>query len=1437
VANAQAPTSPSLSEILKNLKVTPGTTKATVAPAPPKVSAPTTFNLGLGNVGSFNFGAGNKGDWNFGTGNSGDKNVGSGNLGNKNFGIGNNGSGNIGGGNTGTGNIGFGNSGTGNIGIGLTGDHQIGFGGFNSGTGNKGLFNSGTGNNGWFNSGSGNSGFGNAGNTNTGRFNAGDVNTGAANVGSLNTGSFNVGGTNDGSFNPGSTNTGWFNAGNLNTGWFNSGSSNTGLFNSGYLNTGVGNSGNASNGFFEKQDNQNWFPGLHLEYTVPGITIDKTLPIDLSKQIPLGPFTVTVGPTIVDAHVTGSTGPITITVLDIPAGPGFFNTGAVASSGFFNTGAGGGSGLLNTGVGLASGFFNQALRPGEGLSGFSSSGSGSGFANLGSGVSGKKNTSSLDPAELALVSGMSNIGMLMSGMYTNKQTGTSTFNLGAGNVGYGNTGTGNLGKLNLGSGNQGDSNLGLGNNGDKNLGSGNIGDQNLGNGNDGSNNVGSGNLGNKNFGWGNNGSGNFGAGNTGSGNIGFGNTGTGNIGIGLTGDHQFGFGGFNSGTGNKGLFNSGTGNTGFFNSGSHNWGIGNSGSLNTGLFNPGDVNSGIGNAGDYNTGSLNAGGTNTGIGNAGDTNSGVTNIGDRNTGWANTGSANTGWADSGDLNTGAFNTGSGNNGLFWRRDGGGQLHIDLGADISQVPITLNADIPVNVPITAVLTNPISIPSIELPANPINTSITTQVELAPGINADVVINANGSLGPITFPGTSITVPQIVGTLGGPGVSIPVTLTGTVGPGRISLLRFEGPGFFNSTDTPSSGLFNSGAGGGSGFLNSGAAGVSGLNNEALQDGLSGHANKGSGSGWSNLGSAISGKKNSSTLDPALSAFVSGLRNVGTNLSGIFVNAGGSGLFTRRERGGWQLGINTDVDISNIPINVDGSIGVDVPLSASLTGPITVGGFTIPTIPGNLAAGSQLTITVPSLFGPAVIPLTTDLGIGPITVPDINITSADPLLSGLIGGPDTTIPIHISGAIGPNSTSRPTQLTLTRTDTSGLSVNVHANVAQTPITLNGDIPVDVPFAANFGDLTLQGFTVPGFNVNTSNWQTVRNQATSAPLGNVYLDFNVPSTTLPVGAITLDPVTIGLPSLSGNIGGPGAGIGLNLDAGLGPFTIDAPIGVTLLPTPSISVDQVLFSQIPLFANLDVPVGLPVSLSATPLTISPITVPQITIGTVPAGSALQGLVFQGAIKGNTTPPAASFLRPMCAQACVALQLSPVIDLGPITTGPIVLGFPSDQALSLNIGGPGKGATVDASVLLGPIVASLANGTIEAFPYSYIVKTGVDVPIDGNTGSLDLQQVDLSLPVQALLYQRIGYCAALGVTCSGNLTVSTFNTYVNGGSPSGSAPGPFPSAIPVTSASLINTDLGGPIGPMTLFPSMVISQAITNSATRNGSGTLGPFQF
>ena len=49
------------------------------------------------------------------------------------------------------------------------------------------------------------------------------------------------------------------------------------------------------------------------------VPIDTTISLPIDQQFPLGELTVTVGPTTLDAHITGSTGPIEIVLLDIPA--------------------------------------------------------------------------------------------------------------------------------------------------------------------------------------------------------------------------------------------------------------------------------------------------------------------------------------------------------------------------------------------------------------------------------------------------------------------------------------------------------------------------------------------------------------------------------------------------------------------------------------------------------------------------------------------------------------------------------------------------------------------------------------------------------------------------------------------------------------------------------------------------------------------------------------------------------------------------------------------------------------------------------------------------------------------------------------------------------------------------------------------------------------
>jgi hypothetical protein len=467
----------------------------------------------------------------------------------------------------------------------------------------------------------------------------------------------------------------------------------------------------------------------------------------------------------------------------------------------------------------------------------------------------------------------------------------------------------------------------------------------------------------------------------------------------------------------------------------------------------------------------------------------------------------------------------------------------------------------------------------------------------------------------------------------------------------------------------------------------------------------------------------------------------------------------------------------------------------------------------------------------FGPAVVPLTADLGIGPITVPDITLTGADPLLSGLIGGPDTTIPIHLSGAIGPNSNGGNAKFSLTRTDTPGFGANIHANVANTPIKLNGDIPVDIPVNADFGDLTIGGLTIPGFNIATSNWQTLRNAKVPSTVGDYNLDFNVPSTntTLPVSDITIDPITVDLPTLSGTIGGPGSGIGLNLDAGLGNFTIDVPVGLNTDPL-GINLDKVQVSQIPLFANLGVGVNIPVSFDATPIRTSPITINQFVVGTRPNGNTLQGLVLQGAIKPNPTPPRAS----SCITFCLGFQLSPVVNVGPITIDPLEAGFPGGQALALTIGGAGKGAAANVNGLLGPIVVSLANGTIEKFPYNYAGNLATDVPIDGATSPLDLQ-LSVNGAVNALLYQRTAYCTFFAFSCTGTNSTQLY-AYFNGGNPQGSAPGPFPPNT-VPSSTPFDVALNQQVGPLTLLQSISINSGFQSDTPLSGSGTLGPFSL
>ncbi|WP_414627766.1 pentapeptide repeat-containing protein, partial [Mycobacterium tuberculosis] len=159
------------------------------------------------------------------------------------------------------------------------------------------------------------------------------------------------------------------------------------------------------------------------------------------------------------------------------------------------------------------------------------------------------------------------------------------------------------------------------------------------------------------------------------------------------------------------------------------------------------------------------------------------------------------------------------------------------------------------------------------------------------------------GGLTFPATSLLNLDVTAGAGGvdiPAITWPEIAASADGSvyvlaSSIPLINIPPtPGIGNSTITPSSGFFNAGAGGGSGFGNFGA-GTSGWWNQAhtaLAGAGSGFANVGTlHSGVLNLGSGVSGIYNTSTLGVGTPALVSGLGNVGHQLSGLL--SGGSAV----------------------------------------------------------------------------------------------------------------------------------------------------------------------------------------------------------------------------------------------------------------------------------------------------------------------------------------------------------------------------------------------------------------------------------------------------------------------------------------------------------------------------------------------------------------
>lgn len=91
------------------------------------------------------------------------------------------------------------------------------------------------------------------------------------------------------------------------------------------------------------------------------------------------------------------------------------------------------------------------------------------------------------------------------------------------------------------------------------------------------------------------------------------------------------------------------------------------------------------------------------------------------------------------------------------------------------------------------------------------------------------------GPVNLSASTLTVPTITLTIGGPTVTVPISIVGALESRTITFLKIDpAPGIGNSTTNPSSGFFNSGTGGASGFQNVGG-GSSGVWNSGLSSAI--------------------------------------------------------------------------------------------------------------------------------------------------------------------------------------------------------------------------------------------------------------------------------------------------------------------------------------------------------------------------------------------------------------------------------------------------------------------------------------------------------------------------------------------------------------------------------------------------------------------------
>lgn len=298
-----------------------------------------------------------------------------------------------------------------------------------------------------------------------------------------------------------------------------------------------------------------------------------------------------------------------------------------------------------------------------------------------------------------------------------------------------------------------------------------------------------------------------------------------------------------------------------------------------------------------------------------------------------------------------------------------------------------------------------------------------------------------------------------------------------------------------------------------------------------------------------------------------------------------------------------------VADLTLGVTGGIAVNVPIQATADGPIQIDGFDLTGITGSLnvsnaliAAGACGGVTCNLPFNVGVCSDPSTCG-HTVRIPDIRIVSVGPLLTGVIGGPDTFIPINAEGGVGPVEVTE----SLLSYTIAGL------NGGDIPFSVRGEVPVNLPITATVGDFMLEEFAL-GTASWTHNsipssfalWQTNSNWGAPAP----WSDDVGTNVIIPVSPVAIPSILVQMPTVTALIGGPATRVPIAVTGSIG--TIQAAIGLF-----GITVSGPSGREIPITATVDISVDVPVGVSATPIQISGAPVSDTPVPAFPAPGAL----------------------------------------------------------------------------------------------------------------------------------------------------------------------------------------------------------------------------